>query len=183
MEMKIKSLINGQVSNVRGDIAREMVKLGVAEILPEFPKPGEAVLPPEEWAVVLIGGYKGGNKHLAVQLKMGPQVFLFWDNPRLINARREWQGGGRYINGFGRAVPAAVADEYTKRWNQNEALRGPDSIADAKRAARIRGEQNATNESERAKLLGKQRAAADAQITESDVEAELSAFNERLVTF
>ena len=30
---RIKSLLNGEVSNVRGDIAREMIKLGVAEAL------------------------------------------------------------------------------------------------------------------------------------------------------
>jgi len=31
--VKIKSKLNGEVSNVRADIAREMVKLGVAELL------------------------------------------------------------------------------------------------------------------------------------------------------
>ncbi len=32
---KIRSLINGEVKNVRGDIARELVAMGVAELLSE----------------------------------------------------------------------------------------------------------------------------------------------------
>jgi hypothetical protein len=130
--MRIKSKLNGEISNVRGDIAREMVKLGVAEIIGEspaevaarLPKPGDAVTPEPRWSVEVVGLE---TKHLAIQMLIGVQnnQTLYIGHPDSVNARKEWPGGGRYLNGFGRAVPDEIAREYKRQWKASESLRAP----------------------------------------------------------
>jgi hypothetical protein len=61
---RIKSLLNGEVSNVRADIAREMIKLGVAVAIdnldapesagPRLPKWQPAVKPNFVWSIDLV---------------------------------------------------------------------------------------------------------------------------------
>jgi len=130
---KIKSLLNGNISNVRGDIAREMVKMGVAEIIGEdpdgFPRAGDAAIPPPEWSVCLLTG--SGFQELVIKCVVGKATYYYSGLPKGLNDKEEWPGGFRYLNGFGREIPAHIVDEYTRAYAMNPAQRGAKVVEDA----------------------------------------------------
>ena len=135
--MKIRSKLNGEVSNVRGDIAREMVKLGVAEIISDgtveavgekpyrLPRPADLQVPLPEWKVGTARTVDEVH-FLAIVLNVGHNHITYFGEPRLVNAKVRTVGGGtRWFSGFGRECPAEIVEEYTRRWNADASLRGP----------------------------------------------------------
>jgi hypothetical protein len=129
----IKSLLNGEVSNVRADIAREMIKLGVATALDpldtsegegsRLPKYQPAVMPEPSWEVCVHNGAQGA-KTLCIRMTLPNVTVDYFGLPADANRRHEWRGGGRYLNGFGREVPADIVKLYTRQHKENPSLRG-----------------------------------------------------------
>jgi len=136
--MKIKSKLTGEVSNVRGDIAKEMVKLGVAEYVPLDPAVSlldvaranlqETMGTPAPvqpvWEVLVRDLPVSGKKELVIQCAVGQQKTYYSGKPENVNLRRQWEGGGRYLNGFGRAVPDEICEGYLKAYKKFPTLRG-----------------------------------------------------------
>lgn len=138
---RIKSLLNGEISNVRADIAREMIKLGVAtaldpkELEPDgtvapygespyrLPRAGDARPPMPTWSVVIT---PFANK-LAIQRETiwGPQktekAFCSF-HPASIHDRRA-ADGTLFCSSFGCAVPEETLVEYKRQWKANPKLR------------------------------------------------------------
>ena len=183
--MKVRNKITGIVSTERADIANALIRQGLCEKIEEgirvdeqtgqeyrLPRPGDVPAPaPEEWSVVLTGGLQT-DRVLAIQLKVGRAITLYSGHPKFINAKREWQGGCRYIH-FGRQVPEAFAREYARRWKANEELRGPYDRGEAPNW----DQQAATNRADKERLEAQARWAARIKRTEQLVAAELAAFN------
>lgn len=135
--MKIKSKLTGEVSNVRGDIAKEMVKLGVAEFVPldksvslldvaranlnESMPPTPAI---PKFEVRVRDLPISGKKELVIQCTVAKQEIYYSGKPENANLRREWEGGGRFLNGFGRAVPDDICALYGREWKKCPTLRG-----------------------------------------------------------
>ncbi len=85
-------------------------------------RPGNFVAADPRWEVgVLVD--RGGPKFLAVRMTILNSVVTYTGAPSDINARRTWDGGGRYLNGFGREVPKDIADAYARRWRNSPDLR------------------------------------------------------------
>ena len=141
--MKIKSKINGQISNVRADIAREMVKLGVAELLEpdsadgvvhagnetyRLPRAGDAVVPEPRFSVGLIR--KGTSSFMAIILKIGNVERFFCGSPNAIHDRFETVGRNRreFCSALGFPVPVEIQKEYLEAWKRGP--RGAYSFTD-----------------------------------------------------
>ena len=134
--MKIKNLFTGVVSSERADIARALIRQGLCEALePDAPE-GEGVskLPPKfnaatfvkldpQWEVAVLGDHD--QKVLAIRMTLGSAVYSYSGQPKHANAKIEWDGGGRFVNGFGRAIPESILKLYTEQWNSNPNLRDP----------------------------------------------------------
>jgi hypothetical protein len=136
---RIKSTLNGEVSNVRADIAREMVKMGVAtaldsldalsdtpSLLPRYQHPAAPTEP--RWQIETVGLSK---KELVIRMSILGQVYYFSGNPASANKTVAWDGGSRFLNGFGRAIPKQILEAYREQWNANESLRGPEGDGSA----------------------------------------------------
>jgi hypothetical protein len=136
--VKIKNLFTGVVSNERADIARALIRQGLCEALeadtnaPE----GEGVskLPPKfnaanfvkldpAWEVTVLGDHD--QKVLAIRMTLGRAVYNYTGQPEHANAKAVWDGGGRYVNGFGREIPESILKLYTEQWNDNPNHRDP----------------------------------------------------------
>jgi hypothetical protein len=137
---RIKSTLTGEVSNVRGDIARELIKMGVATAidpleLADMPAPGKpkykAAAPPEpSWDVTTIKRATRGNDggeypELVIRMEIIGQVYNWSGQPKYANAVARWDGGQRYLSGFGRPVPDEVLARYEHLWKKNPQWRGP----------------------------------------------------------
>lgn len=137
--MKVK-YANGEVSSVRNDLGRELVRAGIAIVLEpdtddgvvhagnesyRLPKYGDARIPQPSFSVELLHNQMTNNRYLAVVMVLGEQRITYIGPPKEINDRVTWPGGGRWLNGFGRECPADVAKEYDKRWKENDDLRVP----------------------------------------------------------
>jgi len=132
---RIKSNLTGEVSNVRGDIARELIKMGVATALeslgPDSPGEGSRLPKPTDpivklnpkWEVCVHTGREDG-KTLCIRMCLGNSVVDYFGSPDAANARREWKGGGRWLNGFGMAVPPEILKQYARSYKENPSLRG-----------------------------------------------------------
>jgi hypothetical protein len=128
---RIKSLLNCEVSNVRADIAREMIKLGVATALDpldtsegsRLPKYQPAAVPEPSWEVCVHNGSQGA-KTLCIRMTLPNVVVDYTGSPADANRRLEWQGGGRWLNGFGREVPTEILKIYNRQYKDNPSLRG-----------------------------------------------------------
>jgi hypothetical protein len=174
----IKSKINGAVSNVRGDIAREMIKLGIAEEVQgegvEAPliRSNEPVPVPErKWEIRLLRETRP-EPVLAIEMRQGPTLIQYIGPPDVLTAVRKWDGGQRWLHGFGVSVPEGIAAEYTKRWQGNPHLRGPyDPNPNEPHAANV--------EAAAKKRLADDRVLACSQVafSDSEVEASLAKFN------
>lgn len=138
---KIQSLLNGEVKNVRGDIARELVAMGVATILEEdkadgfvrprdeapyrLPRLEDAVIPEPQWSVEKHGESK---PLLVIVMRVGNSTATYSGSPANVNRKNTWEGcpkdGGHFWNGFGRPVPAEIVELYAREWMANPELRG-----------------------------------------------------------
>jgi hypothetical protein len=145
---RIKSTLTGEVSNVRGDIARELIKMGVATAIdslePEADLPvcGESHQDAQRrrliatmqvnpaapvWAVVTIprpSAHDTAGKELNIQMEILGGVYMWNGDPKRANITVDWDGGKRYVNGFGRLIPEETLGRYTHLWKQNQTWRG-----------------------------------------------------------
>jgi hypothetical protein len=125
--VKIKSKLNGEVSNVRADIAREMVKLGVAELLEpdtgsdgivapngeppyRLPKPGDTPNPSPHF---FVGVHEG--RYVSIFLKIGNVERRYSGDPRYIHNRKD-HAGREFCSSLGFPVPVEIQKEYLKAW-------------------------------------------------------------------
>ncbi len=135
--MKIKNLFSGVVTNERADIARALVRQGMAEALePDtgdakndyLPKPYTASNPVIFWDVI-TRHRADGKDELAISLVVnGRQPIFYQGKPENVNKRQEWDGGGRWLSGLGRECPEEVVKRYKKLWKSNDQLRAPESF-------------------------------------------------------
>jgi hypothetical protein len=65
-----------------------------------------------------------GAKTLCIQMTLPNLTVDYFGLPADANRRHEWRGGGRYLNGFGREVPADIVKLYTRQHKENPGLRG-----------------------------------------------------------
>ncbi len=97
-----------------------------------LPKPGDYRPLEPVWSIVTItyrDGFCGpGKKILAIERNFGQQVSRYFGLPERVNAQVQWQGGGRFLNGFGCAVPDEIAKVYARQWKKNKDLRLPDYL-------------------------------------------------------
>jgi len=131
---RIKSNLTGEVSNVRGDIARELIKMGVATALESLgpdtegspsrlPKYQPAVVPEPQWQV-LIRNNSDDTKVLVIRMTLPNMVADYFGPPADVNRKIAWPGGFRWANGFGRAVPDEILSDYNRQYKRNEGIRG-----------------------------------------------------------
>lgn len=118
--MQIKSKLNGETSHVRPDIARELVKMGVAEIV-RLPRPGDAPKPVPAWAIVDYHGF------LAIEMRLGTvggkhtgRVQYYLGSPDSVNNRKD-HAGNTFCTAFGWHVPDDVVDKYKRACKQQPA--------------------------------------------------------------
>lgn len=135
--MQIRYKATGELSHVENAFGRALIAEGRAEeVNPgEFvtapkisgsetyrlPKPGDAKPPQPHWDVVTVGE---SVKRLAIKLNCGDLTLYYTGTPERANARREWQGGGRWLNGFGREVPKEIQKQYADLRKRHKELRG-----------------------------------------------------------
>jgi len=148
--MKIR-YANGNVSSVRNDLGRELIRAGIGTLveadpapegktvaadrgpgmlpevytLPTAPAPG-APLPAwatPRWNVVLFK-----NAFWAIQMDIGQQRGFYFGPPDQIHNKRDNQGN-RYSSVFGRAVPADVLEAYKRAYKANPEQTVEDSLA------------------------------------------------------
>jgi hypothetical protein len=127
--MKIKNVITGVISNERADIARALIRQGLCEVIGgdegdgtvtapsrmghetyRLPKPGDAVIPQPEFAVLEYSGAE--RTFLVIQLRIGARVDLWSGDPKKIPAR---------VGGW--PVPKEIAAEYKTQFKRFPALR------------------------------------------------------------
>jgi hypothetical protein len=121
--MKIKSKLNGEISNVRGDIAREMVKMGVAEIINDgtvengresfrLPQPGDHKPAAPKWEVIERASSEGKN-HGTLCIRM-----------TILNQTTDYIGAPEHIRQIGGwSPPENIVRDYTRQWAAHPELR------------------------------------------------------------
>lgn len=143
--MKVKYK-NGEVSSVRNDLGRELVRAGIAEAvdpkdleqsnkpndgtnldLQPLPKPGDFRCPNPEWEVVLRKKATGGDE-LAIRMRILGTDYFYCGHPATANNKISWDGGFRWTSGLGREIPSETLREYEHRWKRHENLRAPASV-------------------------------------------------------
>jgi hypothetical protein len=131
-KMKIRSKLTGEISNCRGDIAKEMVKLGVAEFVEgaienrpnKLPRPGDWKAPEPQWKVG-VKRRADDVEILGIFLQVGAQQMAYYGPPAHVNAKVRSKGGTEsFFSGFGRECPFSIVAEYERRWYADESLRG-----------------------------------------------------------
>jgi hypothetical protein len=170
---------NGEVSSVRNDLGRELVRAGIAFAVnqkeldepeqvgpPRTYKPGSVAAP--KWKVGQFSKPVSGGFELRIQMQILGQTYSYNGDPYKANARVEWDGGSRYLNGFGRAVPDEILDEYSRQWKANPDLRGLSPIygTDAVKAFSAESNKRATAQKE---FFDKQVAGGSVPYTPSNV--------------
>ncbi len=143
---RIKSLLNGEVNNVRGDIARELIRMGVAEALDtieEVTRKGQisvstdgTVAPDGEAAYRLprYGDHKPAvprfyvdlyeGKYVSIFLEIGGVIRHYRGDPDCIHNRRD-HTGREFCSALGFPVPVEIQKEYLRQWKKNSSLRDP----------------------------------------------------------
>jgi len=121
----------GQEEHVSNEIGRVIVGTGLAEEVETslFPKFGDFKIPEPKWAVLVTRGSEAVDnpnpvKMLVIEMRLADTIARFSGHPNIVNARREWQGGGVWLSGFGRECPKALVDEYRHEWERHPELRG-----------------------------------------------------------
>lgn len=152
--MKIKNKFTGVVSNERADIARAMIRQGMAEALEpdtgddgvvragnetyRLPQPGDYKPPKVEWSVVIVERSVGPKdavqtwRILAIQRAAIRQHVTggFVDlqhcmlPPEFVHDKK-YHTGERFCSAFGCPVPPEILESYKKQWKANEQLRAP----------------------------------------------------------
>jgi hypothetical protein len=132
--MKIKNLFSGVVTNERADIARALIRQGMAEAVePDngdslLPKPGQFKLaPPRFW----VDKFKtlSGDEYLSIFMQVGSVIRRYSGSPTAVHNRRD-HTGREFCSALGFPVPQAIRDEYASAWKRNERLREPGFAAE-----------------------------------------------------
>lgn len=92
----------------------------------------------ETWKVQRLTTIEGPETGPLAILRLidGKPQGIYTGNPAHVNARVEWDGGGRFTSGLGVEVPGNLAATYHKIWNANPAWRnGFDAVAEAQATA------------------------------------------------
>lgn len=125
--MQIKNLFSGIVTNERQDIARALIRQGMAEAVDpkelemvarpgeqpyRIPKPGDFKMPEPKWLVDL----HTRAQVLVIQMAILGQFYFYSGDPSDANRTEKWNGQPRFINGFNRAIPQPILEEYKRRW-------------------------------------------------------------------
>jgi hypothetical protein len=145
---RIKSLLNGEISNVRGDIAKELIRMGVAEAIDPIeevtrkgriavstdgtvqpdgeaayrvPKPGDAKPAAPRFYVDDFVNI-GGDRLVSIFLEIGGQTRRFAGDPSRIHDRRD-HSGREFCSLLGFPVPVDIQKEYLRQWKRNPAKR------------------------------------------------------------
>lgn len=128
MLVKIKS--SGAEVHLDKAVGFALVQTGLAEEVKGAPKPsrlpqpGQFTPPEPQWSVGLHSTTRG-QKFLAIEMRVGARVELFFGHPDLVNASQEREGGGyRHLNGFGRTVPNEIVQKYAAAWRADFDVRG-----------------------------------------------------------
>jgi hypothetical protein len=169
--MKIRYLSNSKEDHVENQLGRSLINAGLAEACADPTAPGCGPKPDvtPRWSVVVTGGTQS-PKYVCIQLQVAGSIQQYIGHPKHVNARKEWQGGGRWLN-FGREVPEAIVKEYKKLWNDHEELRAPLGAG-----YDVRPETD-EQRYQRRELEEKNRAAANLAMSDAEVEGELKRFN------
>ena len=157
--MLIRILASGECRHIDNSTGAALISAGLAELIPPKPQPehlsqrqrgiptANGTVPPvprpapqpvfsivtEKYLDALSGPDK---KVLAVRMALDKYVSHYFGKPEHINACMTWEGGARYFNGFGRAVPAEIVEAYTRQWKANKDLRLPDAVLNPDRSCK-----------------------------------------------
>jgi len=127
---------NGVEVHVRPDLGRELVRAGLAV---EIPPTGNLLERQREelhkriqagpqtdftarWSIV-VENRRCGTAFLdlpEIVTRVGGTVTRWFGHWKNCNARVEWQGGGRWLNGFGRPVPDEICEQYKRAWKRSK---------------------------------------------------------------
>jgi hypothetical protein len=149
--MKIRYLFGPKISqeeHVHREVARPLITAGIAESLeaPEADLPvcGEShqdrarrrlglsaptAVPAPVWDVVSMNRTTAQDANsappeLTIQMEIMGALYRWSGDPKNANVRAEFDGGARYLSGFGRPIPEDVLGRYTYIWNKNPTWRG-----------------------------------------------------------
>jgi hypothetical protein len=136
--MRIKYLNNSVEDHVDRNLGTSLIRAGLAVAvgpeeseatpfrLPKYQHPSAPAEP--RWQIETVGISK---KELVIRMSILGQVYYFSGNPASANKTVAWDGGSRFLNGFGRAIPKQILKAYREQWNANESLRGPEGDGSA----------------------------------------------------
>jgi len=130
--MRIKYVNNNSEDHVERNLGKSLIRAGLAvavgpedaeESTSRLPKYQPAAVVEPEWEVTVHNGHQGG-KTLCIRMTLPNLVLDYFGPPDAANSRREWDGGCRWLNGFGRAVPEEIVKLYKRQYKDNPSLRG-----------------------------------------------------------
>jgi hypothetical protein len=133
--VKIKNLFSGIVTTERADIARALIRQGMAEAMePDagdslLPKPGQFKLAPPRFWVATFKTHSG-DEYLSIFIEVGSVIRRYSGPPTAVHNRRD-HTGREFCSALGFPVPQAIRDEYAAAWKRNERLREPGFPAEA----------------------------------------------------
>jgi len=128
--MRIRYLNTGNLDHVDRNLGQSLIRAGIAEevksdksaqssleTLRQFQREMNSPASPDKvnWTVELVGTTQ---KALCIVMRVGAYQVCYGGDPKTVNARCEWPGGGRFLSGFGRACPQAVIDEYSRAYKR-----------------------------------------------------------------
>jgi hypothetical protein len=116
--MKVRIFASQEVKHVENSLGSVLISAALAEVTDDpvtytpLPKPGQFVPPEPKWLVAL---HPRTNVHI-IQMVLLNQFYYFSDDPADANRTETRNGRTRWTNGFNRAIPKNILDEYTRRW-------------------------------------------------------------------
>lgn len=126
--MKIKYLNNGVEDHVENQLARSLIMAGLAEEVTQPEKKLPAPVPTPQWSVE-INRASTSQPHVYIALRVGQGIYRYFGHPQLVNAIHSWDGGKRFLSGFGRECPEEIRAEYERIWTENPNLRTVSAMA------------------------------------------------------
>jgi hypothetical protein len=130
--MKVKFIHGpntGQEAHLANHIAEGLIAAGLAEQIVSESKPIPAPIPAPEWAVEFFEANQSSNssyapnKLVCITMRIGRGFIHYFGHPQLVNAIHSWDGGQRYLSGFGRECPEEIRALYERNWNDHPECR------------------------------------------------------------
>jgi hypothetical protein len=119
--MKVRIFASGEVKHIENTLGSVLVSAGLAEVtdapvtFTPLPKPGDFKVPEPKWLVDL---HPRAAVHI-IQMSILGQFHYYSGPPEDANRCEKWNGQQRWFNGFNRAIPALILEEYTRRWKSD----------------------------------------------------------------